>query len=182
MPISPHVKRLRDALGPELVLIPSASALVYDSEGRVLLLRHTGVNEYWATPGGAVDPYEHPADAAVRETWEECGLIVEPVRVFAVLAGPEQMAEYPGGDRTSYFNITFLCRVTGGTLEPDGVEILEARWLADPLKEVSPITPHVLQLLEMVERDKKNGNLAAHFVSATWRPVDGAARYGSSEK
>ncbi len=29
-------------------------------------------------PGGAVDPYEDPADTLVRELREECGLALEP--------------------------------------------------------------------------------------------------------
>jgi len=173
MPISPHIKRLHEALGHELVLIPSASALVLDDEGRLLLLRHAGDGNWWGTPGGAIDPYEQPADAAVRETWEECGLIVEPLRLFALLAGPEQIITYPGGDRTSYFSTTFLCRVIGGTLQPDGEEILEARWFKDPLNEVSPIAPNARQLIEMLAND--HGDNAAHFATPTWRPAEGAS-------
>jgi 8-oxo-dGTP pyrophosphatase MutT (NUDIX family) len=42
----------------------------------VLLVRHVEGND-WTTPGGMIEPLETPADAAVRETWEETGLHVE---------------------------------------------------------------------------------------------------------
>jgi len=48
------------------VLLPSVAVLPWDEHGRVLLVREaeTGL---WQTIGGAVEPDESPAQAAVRE-------------------------------------------------------------------------------------------------------------------
>jgi len=58
-----------------LPLRRAARALVLDRDGHVLLvrfaLRH---KEFWATPGGGVDPGESDEAAIVRELAEECGL------------------------------------------------------------------------------------------------------------
>src|SRR5439155_1739439 len=58
-----------------LPLRRAARALVLDHDGHVLLvrfaLRH---KEFWATPGGGVDPGEIDEAAIVRELAEECGL------------------------------------------------------------------------------------------------------------
>ena len=56
----------------------------------------------WAVPGGAIDPNELPAEAAVRECWEETGVLVEPIRITGVFGGPEFLIKYPNGDVTYY--------------------------------------------------------------------------------
>ena len=78
MGMSDYLHGVRAKVGHALLVVPSATGLVYDDQGRVLLARHANDN-VWMAPGGALDPDESPADAAVREVWEETGLVVEPV-------------------------------------------------------------------------------------------------------
>lgn len=58
-----HAVVTAPAVGGRLLLVPKVSG---PYAGRLDL------------PGGAVDPYEDPADTLVRELREECGLAVEP--------------------------------------------------------------------------------------------------------
>lgn len=51
----------------------TASAIVLDEVGQVLLLRHKRLG-VWLQPGGHVDPGETVAEAALRETREETGI------------------------------------------------------------------------------------------------------------
>jgi 8-oxo-dGTP pyrophosphatase MutT (NUDIX family) len=72
--VSEHVQRIRRIVGHDVLLqIPSVSIALRDSEGRVLLARHSERLE-WLLPGGAIEPGEVPAAAAVREMFEETGL------------------------------------------------------------------------------------------------------------
>lgn len=57
----------------------TASAIVHDDTGRVLLHRHKRLG-LWLQPGGHLDPGECPADAAVRETREETGVTARPAQ------------------------------------------------------------------------------------------------------
>ena len=66
MAISPHVRRLRELVGHELLVLPSVAALPRDEAGRILLVRITDTHQ-WATIGGAVEPDESPERAAMRE-------------------------------------------------------------------------------------------------------------------
>src|ERR1700691_6155761 len=86
MSIPAHIARLRAAVGHDLLLLPSISVLPVDQAGRLLLVRHAGHDDGWAVLGGAVEPSESPAQAAVRETREEIGVDVRLVRLLDVLA------------------------------------------------------------------------------------------------
>jgi 8-oxo-dGTP pyrophosphatase MutT (NUDIX family) len=127
MPMSSYLQQLRSKIGHDLLLLPSAAVVLHDDQMRVLLCLHADKN-IWVTPGGLIEPGEQPADAAKRETLEEIGLIVEITGIMGVYGGPDLIIDYPNGDRSAYIGIIFRGRVTGGTLRPDGDEILEARY------------------------------------------------------
>ncbi len=106
-----------------------ALATIFDEQGRVLLVHQTYAGNKWAWPGGGVEPNEAPWDAAVREVWEETGLQVEVVRLVSV---------YTFTDRNAV-GFQFLCRVIGGQLRVDGVEISEAAFF-EPHQLPVPMT------------------------------------------
>jgi 8-oxo-dGTP pyrophosphatase MutT (NUDIX family) len=54
-----------------------AVALVFDASGRLLMVERKKQPGMWGAPGGKVEPNEHPDDAAVRELYEETGVIVD---------------------------------------------------------------------------------------------------------
>ncbi len=127
MAASDHVRRLRELIGSELLLLPSVSVLVRDDKGRVLLVRHAD-SGLWGLIGGAIEVDERPEQAAVRETHEETGLRVELTALVAVLGGPRFRVNYPNGDETAYVSVVYEARVTGGTKRPDGDETVEVDW------------------------------------------------------
>lgn len=75
-------------------IIPAASAIVTNHEGKILLHRRSD-NDLWALPGGSMDIGESISETAVREVKEETGLDVrvdyipyfaplfEEMRIFA---------------------------------------------------------------------------------------------------
>jgi 8-oxo-dGTP pyrophosphatase MutT (NUDIX family) len=129
MPISDYLRDLRAKVGNDLLVVPSVTGLVFDERSRLLLVRHSN-GGLWVAPGGAIDPDETPEDAVVRELWEETGLLVEPVALVGVFAGPDLRVSYANGDETAYVMTIFECRALGGELRADGEETLEARWVA----------------------------------------------------
>jgi 8-oxo-dGTP pyrophosphatase MutT (NUDIX family) len=140
MPMSDYVRDLRSRIGSRLLLAPSVTGLVFDDDGRILLVRHSNGN-IWVAPGGAVDPDEAPQDAVVREVWEETGLRVEPTRLCGVFGGREFRVTYENGDESAYVMAVFECRRIGGELRPDGEETLEARYFARAELDALALSP-----------------------------------------
>ena len=99
----PGSKRLRGSeLPPSRAEIPripaSAGALIYDDDGRLLILKPT-YKKGWTIPGGQVDEGgESPWEACRREALEECGLVLESGRLACVDFRPAG-SNRPGGIR-----------------------------------------------------------------------------------
>lgn len=129
MAISPYLRGLRERVGHDLVLLPSVSVLIWEDDGRLLLMREATTGR-WQTIGGMVDPDESPWDAARREAAEESGLTVRLERIRAVLGGPGYRVHYPNGDLCSYVSTVFDAVVEPGT--PAGPvdvdEVAELGW------------------------------------------------------
>ena len=111
-------------------MLPCVSVLPVDAAGRLLLVQHAGHDDGWGILGGAVDPGESPAEAAVRETREEVGVEVRLLRLLDVLGGPDYEVTYPNGDRVAYVAAVYTAEITEGSPVPDGDELSDAAWFA----------------------------------------------------
>lgn len=161
-----YVLRLRDKVGgDELLQIPSVSVALRDADGRVLLARHSegGV---WLLPGGAIEPAEVPADAAVREMFEETGLLVHLTDLVGVFGGPEFVVHYRNGHRTSYVMVVFEAEGAGGRAGPDGTELLEVRFVTEAEAAALPTAAWVREVLDAVFHRRGRGR----FRGQSWKP------------
>ena len=59
-------------------------AAVFDEEGRILMVRETADVDRWTLPGGWAEVNQTPAEAVVREVFEESGYHVRPVKLAAL--------------------------------------------------------------------------------------------------
>lgn len=99
------------------------AALMIESEGRLLLVQR-GIEPFrgrWAIPGGFVEEWEHPAQAAVREAREETGLEIELTASLGIF-----MDVYATTGRTT-LNVVYRARVAGGSLQA-GDDAVAVRW------------------------------------------------------
>jgi len=85
--------------------------------GEIVLIRR-GIEPgrgSWAQPGGFLEVDETVAEGAIRETWEETGLIVEPGELIGLYTRLE----------AAVVVVAYEARITGGrpTLTPEATEI-----------------------------------------------------------
>jgi ADP-ribose pyrophosphatase YjhB (NUDIX family) len=104
---------------------PTASALVFDDRGRVLLARraHDPYRGLWDIPGGFLEEGEHPEDALRRELREETGLEIEPTEYLGVWM--DSYGDGPGAVAT--LNLVWWARVVAGEPRPAD-DVSELGW------------------------------------------------------
>ena len=152
MGMSPYMRELRSKVGNQLLAVPAAAVAIRDAEGRLLVGLHAS-GDVWVVPGGAVEPEERPADAAIREVLEETGLQVALRGIVGVYGGPRCTVEYENGDRTSYLIVGFSGAVVGGELRPDREEFQALRYVGlAELRNLS-MAPWLPELLADLERE-----------------------------
>ncbi len=148
MPISQYLHQIRSKVGTDLLLMPSVTAIAWNASGHLLLIRQHE-NGPWTLPGGIIDPGESPAQALVREVWEETGVRIRPVRILGVFGGPEGFRRtYLNRDQVEFVDIVFECQGLEDTLECRDGEAVESRYFGiDELDELSISYPISLNTL-----------------------------------
>ena len=117
---------------------PSASVLVTDGDGRVLLIRRTD-NQLWTIPTGGLKKGETIRQCAIRECEEETGLVVEITGLVGVFSTPDHVIAYSDGEVRQPVNVCLRARVTGGEAMTTD-EASEVRWV--PSAEIGDYDIH----------------------------------------
>jgi 8-oxo-dGTP pyrophosphatase MutT (NUDIX family) len=109
-------------------MVPSVNVVVTNDDGDILLIRRTD-NNNWALPGGAIDLGESTTQAAIRETQEETGIIVEIIGLVGIYTNPRHVIHYTSNDEVRQeFSIVLTGRPISGRPTPSD-ESSEVRWV-----------------------------------------------------
>jgi ADP-ribose pyrophosphatase YjhB (NUDIX family) len=102
-------------------------------DGKILLVREK-IDNCWSIPGGWADVGYSPYEVAVKETHEESGFEVEPIRLLAVM---DKYKHPHPADIYHVYKIFILCRLLGGG-EKTSIETSEIGFFdRDNLPELS---------------------------------------------
>ena len=152
-----RVDYYHDANAPKAnSLVPGASAIVTDDQGRILLQRRSD-NARWALPGGVMDIGESIGQTVVREVREETGFEVEPEDIVGVYSDPGHVFAYDDGEVRQQFSVCFVCRIVGGELR-----------VSKESSEVAFFLPEEIEGLEMHESIRLR---IQHYLERRPRPV-----------
>jgi ADP-ribose pyrophosphatase YjhB (NUDIX family) len=129
---------------------PAAAVALFDSDGRILLLRRKD-NDKWTMPGGTMDFGESLGHCAVREVREETGFDIELGGLIGTYTDPNILIAYSDGEVRQEFTLVYAAQIKGGELAIDH-ESKEAVWvpIADALN--LPLADSQRRRLEDVAR------------------------------
>jgi ADP-ribose pyrophosphatase YjhB (NUDIX family) len=105
------------------------------NKNKILLVQER-TDKLWAMPGGWADVGDIPSEVAIRETKEESGFDVRPIKVVGVYD-----ANREGGYLEFFhaFKIVFLCDLIGGEAKSSD-ETIDVKYFS--LEELPPLSPN----------------------------------------
>jgi ADP-ribose pyrophosphatase YjhB (NUDIX family) len=109
---------------------PAAAVALFNSEGRILLLRRKD-NDKWTMPGGTLELGESLTDCALREVREETGLHVRITGLVGTYSDPHILIAYSDGEVRQEFTLLYSAEIESGQLKIDN-ESQEAAWVSLP--------------------------------------------------
>lgn len=147
MAISDYLRGIRDRIGHDLVFLPAVCVLIWDDDGRLLLMQEAETHK-WQTIGGMVDPDESPWNAGRREALEEAGVEVRVDRIRNAVGGPGYRVHYPNGDLCAYVSTVFDAVIVAGEPRAGDEEVGRVCWFAPSdiaALDLDPLNRHLLR-------------------------------------
>jgi 8-oxo-dGTP pyrophosphatase MutT (NUDIX family) len=135
------------------------AAAVIDKEGKLLLMRRTD-NLLWALLAGQMEVGETPAEAVVRETFEETGVHCTPKALVGVY--DSRIWAKPKRPQHTYM-FTFLCEplIEQHPESFNTEETLEIGWFAENKLPIDLYEGHCRRIADSYKA--RNGNFKAYF-------------------
>jgi len=118
-------------------IVPAASAIVVNDEGKILLQRRRD-NGLWALPGGTMEIGESIGETVVREVKEETGFDVQTQYIVGIYTNPKHIVAFSDGEVRQQFSACFACAIVGGQLQ-----------VSDESSEVKFFLPQEIEQLSM---------------------------------
>lgn len=138
--------------------IVAGAAAVIDKEGKILLMRRTD-NQLWAMPAGQMEVGESPAEAVVRETYEETGIRCIPKG----LVGVYDSRIWDQGITHHVYKFTFWCEPQDNLRHEafDTLETLEIGWFREDELPNDLLPGHSKRISDAYQ--VRSGKMPAHF-------------------
>src|SRR4051794_33095094 len=120
--------------------------VVVEHDGHVLLVREAKHGQRWYAPAGGLEAGESIREAAIRETQEEAGILVEPTSLLRV--EQQWFASEAGEGPVAWWRYILRARPVGSLTPKQSPDrhSLEARWVRpEAIGQLSLRHPEVIE-------------------------------------
>ncbi len=149
---------LKETVFSRMSPVVAGAAAVINNEGKILLMRRSD-NQLWVMPGGQMEVGESPAEAVVRETYEETGIRCVP----KALSGIYDSRFWDTGKSQQVYKFTFWCEPASeqGETPSHSNETLEISWFDENNLPDDLYKGHIKRISDAYQ--VRNQNVQAHF-------------------
>jgi ADP-ribose pyrophosphatase YjhB (NUDIX family) len=138
--VTGYISWLRGLVGPALLPLAYATAIIRDPAGRVLFQRRADFGAaWWGLPGGLFEPGETPEVCLQREVMEETGLMVTPGRLTGLYSSLRYRVAYSNGDQAQQVTVCYECDWIAGKSQAQAAEVEELKFFAPDALPPMPI-------------------------------------------
>ncbi|WP_422529206.1 NUDIX domain-containing protein [Serratia fonticola] len=107
-----YVETIRKKIGHDLLLLAGANVVITRDDGSILLqLRRDGS---YGLPGGLLEPGESLLQCAIRETYEECGVLFSDMQFVEVFSGAEYTFTLANEDQINVITAVYSAELKDG--------------------------------------------------------------------
>ncbi len=106
---------IRKLAGTAPIILTAAGVVVTNKSNQLLVFKRieTGV---WDLPGGHMDIGESLEETAIRETFEETGIILNNIELIKLVSGKDAIVQDTNGVETHYVTAIYSCTNFSGEL------------------------------------------------------------------
>lgn len=133
---------------PEYYPIPTVGAIIYNKQGKILMIRTHKWSNLWGMPGGKIKANETALDAIHREIREETSLKIHDVK-FAMLQDCIRPDEFY---RPAHFLLLCYLALTDSAKVKLNEEADEFKWLTIEQAFKLPLNKPTKKLLEAIDK------------------------------
>ena len=149
-----YIMELRKIVGSRPLIMAGAAVLIIN-EKKEILLQLRKDNNCWGLAGGALEIGETLEQTAMREVFEETGLIANKIKLFNVYSGENFHYTYPHGDEVYNVISAYICSDYDGVLKRDRKEVQELKFFKLPELPLN-IRPPDIPIINEYRKDVNN--------------------------
>ncbi|WP_039043906.1 NUDIX hydrolase [Sporosarcina sp. ZBG7A] len=146
-----YIQSLRTIVGTKPIIAPGSAIIVIDEEGKILLQLRSDTLD-WGIPGGGMELGDSFEETAIKELYEETGLVTECLEVLGLASGKEFYYKFPHGDEIFNATVIFKAENVMGELKKDDESLELTYFPLDSLPNLNYTTRKILEKIEYINK------------------------------
>lgn len=124
-----YIQKMRELVGTQALMVVGAMVAVFNEKGEILLQQRADIKK-WGFPGGVMEYGESLEETALRELYEETGLLAIDLKFIEILSGEKECHQYPNGDEIFGVTAVYTTSTASGDLSINDGESTKLKYFS----------------------------------------------------